>query len=590
MKKLHISEDLSLPLDTVTSTIGVLGGKGMGKTNFGSVLVEELSKAGMHWSYLDPLGVVWGLRHSADGKGPGVEAVILGGVHGDIPIEPTGGTVVADFVVDEPVNVIVDFSRKIGGETWSKGEKIKFVTEYAERLFKRQGDLLNGRRREPIFQILDEAARYIPQLIPHGATELARCVGAWETLTEEGRNVGIGVCFLTQRSGRINKSVLELVDALFSFRLVGPNSVEAVMNWMGEHVPKEQIHKHIEILRSLDRGRALAISPGWLKFEGVIGIRARETFDSSATPKPGERQQRATGRAAKPDLAKYVERMKETIERAEANDPAKLKARIRELEKNFKSIKVDTPTSTKDGTEIDQRAVDRAVERAVDKVRAEFKKGINLREHIISTTKKGLERILLGIPVFEGMNVETPPTKIDTRTVLLPVDRTAPPQTKIKYDGPLQLGGPHKRILKALAELRSIGKDQPPTEMIAAWAGYRHGGGGFNNPIGNLRTWGLVDGTSLTEEGLKISGIMPTPDQEEVHRRIRNILDGPERKILDVLLQLHGESISKEELAEKSGYTFGGGGFNNPLGRLRTAGFVEYSGQGAKACDWLFTE
>ena len=95
-KALCISQNLSLPLDTVTSTIVVYGGKGMGKTNFGSVVVEELTRIGLRWSYLDPLGVVWGLRHSADGKQPGLECLILGGVHGDIPIEPTAGTVVAD--------------------------------------------------------------------------------------------------------------------------------------------------------------------------------------------------------------------------------------------------------------------------------------------------------------------------------------------------------------------------------------------------------------------------------------------------------------------------------------------------------------
>src|SRR4051812_14105023 len=98
--KLNISAELALPLDVVTSTVVVYGGKGMGKTNLGSVLVEELAKAGLRWSVLDPLGVWWGLRHAKDGKGPGIECLVLGGVHGDIPIEPTGGAVVADLVVD----------------------------------------------------------------------------------------------------------------------------------------------------------------------------------------------------------------------------------------------------------------------------------------------------------------------------------------------------------------------------------------------------------------------------------------------------------------------------------------------------------
>ncbi|SRR6266545_795044 len=75
--KLKIAADLSLPLDAVTATIVAYGGKGMGKTNLGSVLVEELSRVGLRWAWLDPLGVSWGLRHGAAGTGPGVECLIL---------------------------------------------------------------------------------------------------------------------------------------------------------------------------------------------------------------------------------------------------------------------------------------------------------------------------------------------------------------------------------------------------------------------------------------------------------------------------------------------------------------------------------
>src|SRR3990167_1710658 len=106
MTKLHVSPDLALPLDTVTSTLVVYGGKGMGKTNLGSVLVEELTKARLRWCALDPLGGWYGLRPSGDGEGPGIEHVVIGGPHADLPLLPTGGIVTAEFVVDETVNVV----------------------------------------------------------------------------------------------------------------------------------------------------------------------------------------------------------------------------------------------------------------------------------------------------------------------------------------------------------------------------------------------------------------------------------------------------------------------------------------------------
>jgi hypothetical protein len=70
--KLRISDDLSLPSDTQTSTLVVYGGKGMGKTNFGSVLVEEHARAGLRFSVIDPLDSV-AVRNRGAGADPVVE-------------------------------------------------------------------------------------------------------------------------------------------------------------------------------------------------------------------------------------------------------------------------------------------------------------------------------------------------------------------------------------------------------------------------------------------------------------------------------------------------------------------------------------
>jgi hypothetical protein len=157
------------------------------------------------------------------------------------------------------------------------------------------------------------------------------------------------------------------------------------------------------------------------------------------------------------------------------------------------------------------------------------------------------------------------------------------------------LKGPHKKILHALGELLSIGKTSAPKEMVAAWAGYSPGGGAFVNPLGKLRSSGYVDYptpgfVALTAAGRDHVGPCSPPDQEEIFRRVRNVLGGPERKILSVLLALPPDTeISKVELAEKSDYAHGGGAFVNPLGALRTAGFIEYPRAGyVRAADWLF--
>jgi hypothetical protein len=202
-RQLHLGPGFTLPADeAVSQTFVVYGGKGTGKTNLGSVLAEELHAAGLRFCYLDPMGVAWGLRHGATRGETGLEVLILGGLHGDLPIEPTAGAVVADLVVDESVSVLIDVSRRASGVAWSKGEKIRFVRDYAVRLYERQVE-----KRRPLMQIFDEAARFAPQIARSTDPQVEQCLGAIETLCEEGRNLGVGVTFLTQRSARLNKSI-----------------------------------------------------------------------------------------------------------------------------------------------------------------------------------------------------------------------------------------------------------------------------------------------------------------------------------------------------------------------------------------------
>lgn len=62
MKKLDLGVGVSLPLDTVTDTIGILAIKGAGKTHTSMVLAEEIAKHGLPVIVFDVVGVCWGLR------------------------------------------------------------------------------------------------------------------------------------------------------------------------------------------------------------------------------------------------------------------------------------------------------------------------------------------------------------------------------------------------------------------------------------------------------------------------------------------------------------------------------------------------
>ena len=159
------------------------------------------------------------------------------------------------------------------------------------------------------------------------------------------------------------------------------------------------------------------------------------------------------------------------------------------------------------------------------------------------------------------------------------------------------LTGPEQKILNAIAWLEDIGIDEPEGVAVAFLAGYRPGGGGFNNPKGKLRVAGHIEYRTgkricLTESGtaLAVHSDDP-PDDEQLHAKVLAKLKGPEQRILTPLLESYPESMANGDLAQAANYAPGSGGYNNPKGRLRTLGLIEYPSPGMVcAADLLFLD
>src|ERR1700736_6713876 len=101
--KLHIADNLALPVDAVTQTFAILAKRGVGKTYAASVMAEEMLKAGQTIAAIDPTGGWWGLRSE-------FKVVILGGEHADVPLEEHAGEVVARALVENRFPAVVDLS------------------------------------------------------------------------------------------------------------------------------------------------------------------------------------------------------------------------------------------------------------------------------------------------------------------------------------------------------------------------------------------------------------------------------------------------------------------------------------------------
>ena len=592
-KGLHISDDLTLPLEFVTSTQAILAKKRVGKTYTASVEAEELLKLDHQMCAIDPTGAWYGLKSSADGKHPGFKIVVFGGEHADVPLEESAGEIIANALVEQKFSAIIDLS------LFRKAAMNRFMADFLEVLY--------HKNREAMHLFVDEADLFAPQK-PFKGQE--RTLGAMEDVVRRGGIRGIGCTLITQRSSVINKDVLTQVGLLTVMRLSHPRDIDPIREWVGVHGEEAQYKEMRESLPSLERGTAWVWAPEWELFKKVA-IRERETFDSGATPKVGQ-VKRLPKVVAEIDIQALGERIKATVEKAKADDPRALRAEIARLQREVKSVSVKQAAPKKE--RIVEKVVEvpripkwvfdyldvmgkqiNAVVGVVNQFRIDAKKQDALTDRHLKSVESASVKYT---PKFYGVDV-TYDRKTNKMTVGSLGVRDIPPApapAPASSNGHSDLSGPEQRILDAIAWMESIGVSAPKQTAVAFLAGYTFGGGGFNNPRGALRTKGLLeyrgDALALTDSGRAKSHAPSMPlDNNELHSRVLNQLPGPERKILQVAIEAYPDPISDSELAEKSGYTHGGGGFNNPRGRLRTLNLVEYPERGmVRAADLLFID
>ncbi|MGH7510904.1 MAG: ATP-binding protein [Gemmatimonadales bacterium] len=574
MSNLRLSPDLTLPRDAITQTFGILAKRGVGKTYTSAVITEEMLKTNLPVCVVDPVGVWWGLRASADGKSEGLPIVVMGGEHGDIPLDLAGGSTIADLIVDERISVVLDLS------LFRKGEQTRFMTDFAERLY--------HRNREPLHLVLDEADAFAPQKPMKGQERL---LGAIEDLVRRGRARGLGITLVTQRAAVINKDVLTQCEVLVALRTIAPQDRAAVDAWIQVHGTKEQREEMMASLPSLPIGTAWFWSPGWLDIFKRVKIRQRETFDSSRTPKLGEKI-RPPKKLAPVDLERLRDRVAATIEKAKADDPKELRRRIQELERAARTQKPAPAAAPAKAQQIEKRVevpvLKDAQLKRLESVSARLvqfgERAVVLGESVVAVGRE-ITASLAKLHQSAG-NGQTRPARPITRT--LPAPRAARPQAPAKAPptGDVQFSKSQGKILDALAQLEQIGIAPVDKTQLALMADQSPTSGGYFNNLGALRSAGLIDYPSggivaLTDAGRAVADGGNAPSTtEELQQMLFAKLSGSQVKILEVLIECYPDPIEKGELAERSNQSPTSGGYFNNLGRLRSLGLVEYPAPG----------
>jgi uncharacterized protein len=550
---LRISADLKLPVDAVTETFAFLAKRGAGKTYAAKVLAEEMLTAGAQVVILDPLDVWWGLRSSADGKGPGLPIAIFGGEHGDIPLEPTAGAFIADLLVSERLSAIVVTSE------FSKNDQRRFATDFGERLFQKN--------REPVHLFLEEADRWAPQRPMRGEE---RMLGAYEEIVRRGRSKGIGASLITQRSAVLHKDVLTQTEVLVAMRTPSKHDRRAIQDWFDAH-EADQVAEVMQSVPSLPTGTAWISSPYWLGTLQKVRFRQAKTFDSSSTPKVGQSQRQART-FADIDLAAIKEQMGETIERAKAEDPKELRRQIAQLERQLRQQRPAEPKTVVERVE-------------VPVIRDEQIEAMIAVCGQMSSFATEIEAAATGLATAISQRSSTPPGVTNVpKSVQRPLTKEGPkshvqPRQHVSGSG-VQLPRAERRILQALAQYPE-GRTKRQTAVLT---GYAINGGGFNNALSALRSKELIEGRDslrITDVGLEALGSdwEPLPTGRALLEHWMSQLPKAERTVLLVLSDVYPDSLPKETVAEIAGYEPTGGGFNNALSRLRTLELIKGRGE-----------
>jgi hypothetical protein len=575
---LEIGSGLRLPLSAVTQTTSILGKRGVGKTSLAVVLAEELLEQNLQVVAIDPVGVWWGLRSSADGKRAGHAILVLGGEHGDLPLEPASGRLVADFVVAKAASVVLDV-----GE-FSKTDQARFVADFLERLYQKN--------RTPLHLIIDEADAFAPQRVHAG---IARCFGAVDTAVRRGRARGLGVTLVTQRSAAINKDVLTQTEVLVAFRTLAPQDRAAIEAWIEVHADESNTAaKVLASLSTLEVGEAWFWSPAWLKILQRVKVRPRRTFDSSATPEVGRTAQ-APRALAPVDLDALRGALSQLVEKAEREDPRKLQAKVAQLERELARGK-GTPAPAARTERVEVPTLPSADRRTLERVLTAIGRLETAAERL-ATDAKAAGDLLNGIlrPEMNGTGSEVstprargaaagPPGPASAPRAGAPARPQAPrPVARAGAGaGAPQLDKAERAILTVLAQHQH--QAGCTLERLAILAGYAPSGGGFRNALSSLRQAELLEGSNtgtmrITDAGLDaLDGEwdeLPSGDALVEYWLSHRALGAAERAILRCLVDAAPDGLELTKIAARANYAPDGGGFRNALSRLRTMGLLE---------------
>ena len=453
------------------------------------------------------------------------------------------------------------------------------MRDFAEQLFQRKKT-----QRSPLHLILEEAQMFAPQRVAKGGEAM---LGAVEDIVRLGRNYGIGATLISQRPQSVNKEVLNMVECLVVMQINGPQERKAIEGWIVDQ--GIDVREMVQQLPSLEIGEAFLWSPQWLRVTERIRIKLKRTYDASATPTLDEEQREA--RALEPlDLEELREQMAEVVERASANDPKALRAQIARLEQELNGRSAEEMGAF---AERDQRIAQLESENERQRDRLfDLAEAIATMRQMAANAVATLSELQASsgdvrdeITQLDGLlEAATRPPKREPAAK--PKTASPPPRPTMaeRHEMAPQNGHGDAQLSKAEQSMLAVLARHPEGRtrvQIAIQAGYSVKSSSVGNTLGSLRTRGLISAAgvepiTITPDGLLAAGtVEPLPEGADLLEYwCSGHLGRAEAAMLRVLYDRYPAGMSKQEIAEATGYSPTSSSVGNSLGRLRTLGLI----------------
>lgn len=565
-----------IPNAALDDRLAFVGTSGSGKTYAASSSVERLLGRHARCVIVDPLGVWWGLRLDNDGKAASpFNVVIFGGAHGDLPLTEHAGALIGETVATMAESCIVDLSGLA-----TKSAERRFMLAFLDAIYRKT----DPGRTDPYHIVFDEADLWAPQ-----KTSEPMLQSRMEEIVRRGRVRGFIPWLITQRPAVLSKDVLSQADGLIALKLTSSQDRDAIGAWIEGQADKTEGKAILASLPAMQQGQGVV----WIPARAVLNtvqFPLKATFDSSRTPKRGEKKRSADLRPL--DLGALKDKLATIEAETKANDPRALKAEVARLKAELakkpaptdempKSYRADLSAAEQRGYAAGHEQGFNAGARAM---RDQYFPAWEAAKVAMGDSNKPIPKS----DVKYASPMQTPVAQRIERRVPNPkVAGSTPAGRANGHD--TRLTNPQAHLLKAMAWWRQMGHEQPTRAQLAAIAGWKVGGSNLRGRMAELSAAGLIqypnaNTVSLTDAGIAAA---PAPDTgTTLMDSIRSMLSNPQRLLFDAMKP--GVVHSRETVAGHIGWEPTGSNMRGRLAELSALELIEYPARGDVALqDWV---